>query len=539
MNVGVVTAVIVIRGLAGVLFFVFYASSREPRHLVLTLGWLLYALSGGLRLAVPLNPARYWSVVGLTSIGGVGLLMLVAISYLRRSVLRLTVPVLAATMVATGILFVPAQPVNIGFLLYLVQALTLAIPIIAYWRYGTEARRLFPAARIFLTAILSISIVYALLVAVADFPIYLETFGTAVINGVLVSFFVYSEHELVLHDAQRTENRLHRLEESVGIGIWDRMGTDGEAHWSPGHFRIFGLPESSGTAPSWSEYLAMVHPEDREEVETAFENALNDGTADSITYRIVRPNGSIRWISSRAVMLDGDIGYGIIVDVTAIKEAEEQLERNLAEKDTLVAEIHHRVKNNLQVISSMLRLQFDSVTDPQLQALVRRTEERIQAMSTVQDLLLDMPNLAAVEMQDYIRRVADFVERTVALSGLILVNVAAHDIRMEAPTAIALGLIVTELLTNALKHAFPDGATGVVGIELLEDHDAYQLRIRDNGLGMPPAYERSGGLGITLAESFVAQLDGTITIEHRGGTVVTARFYRRHSGTTEGVAAAG
>jgi two-component sensor histidine kinase len=178
------------------------------------------------------------------------------------------------------------------------------------------------------------------------------------------------------------------------------------------------------------------------------------------------------------------------------------------------------------------------VTDPELQALVRRTEERIQAMSTVQDLLLDMPNLAAVEMEDYFRHVADFVDRIVASSGLIHVNVVANDIRMEAPTAIALGLIVTELLSNALKHAFPDGATGVVGIELLEDHDAYLLRVRDNGLGMPPAYERSGGLGITLVESFVAQLDGTITIEHRGGTVVTARFYRRHSGTTEGVAAA-
>lgn len=534
------TSLIVIRLLAAVLFIVFFSSSREPRHLALSAGWFVYAVSGIFRVFVENDPSLYWELAGTTGAGGLGVVLLSAIAYLRPSVLKASIPLLLITFGRVLVLFMTRGPFGIQYLLYFIQAVLLTVTIGYYVRLRSEARKIFPGASLFLITVLLLSVIYTILVALVDFPLFFKGLGTAIINAAFVSFFVYSEHHLVLQKVQRTEQRLQRAEESVGIGIWERSGVNGDARWSGGHYRIFGLPVRSGPVPSWEEYLDLVYPEDRAAVRESFHRAVTDGSIPAISYRIVRPDGTIRWVSAQAETGDENEVFGIVIDITDIKATETKLSKILREKETLLAELHHRVKNNLQIISSMLRLQFDGFEDPRIDSVVTRIENRLQAMSAVQELLLEMQDLSEIEMDEYIGRLSDTIGRAHASSyGLITIHLDTSGIQLEASTAVVIGFIVTELLSNALEHAFQRGEAGVVGIELRYHNDGYTLTVTDNGTGFSATGRESSGLGLKLVESFVSQINGTFTIGENNGCHAEVRFPDRVTNTSSSNVAAG
>lgn len=209
----------------------------------------------------------------------------------------------------------------------------------------------------------------------------------------------------------------------------------------------------------------------------------------------------------------------IVTDLTEHEQARAHLQEALEEKEVLLREIHHRVKNNLQVIMSLLRLQSRGIADMRVSSAFADTLERIRAMALVHEQLYAGGSLARVDAGAYLRTLIDSVTRSVA--GRIPVRcelVPAVGIAMDI--AMPLGLIVCELLTNSLKHGFPSGRRGTVTVRLTRDDTGLWLTVADDGVGLPAEIEHTPPttLGLRIVRTLARQLGATLTLEAVSGT---------------------
>jgi two-component sensor histidine kinase len=212
-----------------------------------------------------------------------------------------------------------------------------------------------------------------------------------------------------------------------------------------------------------------------------------------------------------------------------LTSAHETLARSLKEKDVLLKEIHHRVKNNLQVISSLLNLQAQHITDEQARALFRESQGRVQSIALVHEKLHQAKDLSQLDFEEYVwTLVANvFFSQRAAERG-ISSHIEVDGARLEVDMAIPCGLIINELVTNALKHAFPEGRSGTISIILRKrDQGGVELVVGDDGVGLPPDLDlrRAEGLGLDLVFTFAEQLEATVEVERTGGTVFHFAFH--------------
>jgi PAS domain S-box-containing protein len=219
-----------------------------------------------------------------------------------------------------------------------------------------------------------------------------------------------------------------------------------------------------------------------------------------------------------------------ITDVTARRNAEEQTRISLQEKELLLKEVHHRVKNNLHIISNLLDLQSDQIQDKQLMEIFVDSQNRIQAMALIHEQLYQAKDFGKVEFGDYIHRLVNnlsffYGERVQSIQPVI----EAEPTRINLETAISCGLLLNELVTNAFKHAFPDGRRGEVRIQLCQEAEQLRLRVCDNGVGIPPDldWHNSTSLGLKLVQILAKQLRASLTFEpppSAGGTCIQLNF---------------
>jgi PAS domain S-box-containing protein len=219
----------------------------------------------------------------------------------------------------------------------------------------------------------------------------------------------------------------------------------------------------------------------------------------------------------------------IISDISERKQAENRLKASLLEKEVLLKEIHHRVKNNLQVISGLLTLQAAQINDERLQRLIKDSQSRIWTMALIHQTLYQSGNLADIDMADYIRSLAgNLLSSQARIAMPPTVSFDLLPVRLVIDKAIPLALIINELLTNAMKHAFPDGRPGEIRISLQEDgHDpAYELVVADNGAGLPSGFDAGSqkSLGLQLVAMLAKQLNGSLAFASSGGTSVHIKF---------------
>jgi PAS domain S-box-containing protein len=223
------------------------------------------------------------------------------------------------------------------------------------------------------------------------------------------------------------------------------------------------------------------------------------------------------------------LGLGtVVVDITERRQMEERLQASLTEKEVLLKENHHRVKNNLQIVSSLLDLQADTLTDPQVRTIFEASQQRIQAMALIHESLYQSEDLAHIDAAQYIDRLSARLGQAYApLTERVTVNVQAEAVWLEVQTAIACGLILQELLANGLKHAFPDGQSGELHITLQVDPEQQAiLVVRDTGVGFPEDldFRSTDSLGLQLVCLLTEQLQGTISLERHAGTAWTLTF---------------
>jgi PAS domain S-box-containing protein len=280
-------------------------------------------------------------------------------------------------------------------------------------------------------------------------------------------------------------------------------------------------------------WLKQIHPDDQDRVlaEVSAVRAANKPIL--LEYRLLTKAGRIVWVRDEAkVMYNGANQpaclQGIIFDVTAHKLAEEQIKTSLQEKEVLLKEIHHRVKNNLQVIASLLNLQANYIQDAQAQEVFRDSQNRVRSMALIHEKLYRSENLAQIDFGDYIQELAAFLFRAQnAHEQGITLNLHTDRTLLDIEKAVPCGLIINELVSNTLKHAFPNGRTGEVRVEVhTNGHNQLNLVVADDGVGFPAEvdFQATESLGLQLVNTLTDQLDGTISLERQPGTRFSISF---------------
>jgi PAS domain S-box-containing protein len=225
---------------------------------------------------------------------------------------------------------------------------------------------------------------------------------------------------------------------------------------------------------------------------------------------------------------DGTLVSSAIRDITERKRVEQELRASLQEKETLLREIHHRVKNNLAVISSLFYLESTYALDDQTVELLREAQDRVRSMALVHESLYRSGNLAAVKFTEYARAMLDYLFQTYSLPpGQVSLRTEIEEVLMSVEVAIPCGLILNELITNCLKHAFPKGRVGEIYFGLLQDGSHHVLRVADNGVGIPSDLDtlKARSLGLRLVRLLTGQLGGQFEIRQKNpGTEAQLSF---------------
>ncbi len=202
-------------------------------------------------------------------------------------------------------------------------------------------------------------------------------------------------------------------------------------------------------------------------------------------------------------------------DITERKAAEDALRASLKEKEVLLKEVHHRVKNNMQVITSLLDLQARRLNDPAAVRMFQDSCNRIRSMALVHEKLYQSADLSRVDFEPYVRNLmTHLVQACRVHPGRVELKIDVPEVFLGIQTAIPCGLILNELAANALKHAFPDGRKGTIRVTLRprRGRGRYRLTVKDDGIGLPPEFDpaRSSSLGLQLVTMLVGQLNGTV-----------------------------
>lgn len=220
---------------------------------------------------------------------------------------------------------------------------------------------------------------------------------------------------------------------------------------------------------------------------------------------------------------------GIGHNITKRKQTEEQIRKSLREKEVLLREIHHRVKNNMQVISSLLNLQSRYIKDKQMLEMLKDNQNRIKAMSLIHEKLYQSRDLTSIDFKKYIKTLTGDLFRSYRVrSGRINLKIDVEDVLLGVEPAIPCGLIINELITNALKHAFPEGREGEIKVMIRSiGKDKTELAVSDDGIGMPKDLDLTSPttLGLQLITMLAEdQLHGKIKLDRSQGTKIQIRF---------------
>jgi PAS domain S-box-containing protein len=333
-----------------------------------------------------------------------------------------------------------------------------------------------------------------------------------------------------------SEERLKQVAMVYNIGIFDHDHATGKAYWSLELRECLGLPPDEAVGSTT--FPQLIHPEDREAVELARQQA-HDPAGDgryAIQHRIVLRDGSLKWLDTRSkTFFGGEPGarysrrtIGATVDITARMEAEEALRVSVREKETLLREVHHRVKNNLQIISSVLHFQAKKVKDPEDLIVFNEARNRLRAIILVHERLYKSPGLAQIDFSTYIHAFVQDLWRSYATAtgGRLSVHVEADPIELPIESALPCGMIVCELLTNSIKYAFPGERRGEIRVVITTTDGRVGLAVNDDGIGLPTGFDpaQSSTFGWQLIRNLAAQLGAELKISSGPGARVCLDF---------------
>ncbi len=300
--------------------------------------------------------------------------------------------------------------------------------------------------------------------------------------------------------------------------------------WNRGAERMYGFTEAEAVGMN----VSRIVPEDRRQEALEIIARAKAGTpVESLETNRVTKDGRVLdvWITvTKLVDVNGNIVAVATTerDVTEQKKMMRELEQALREKEFLIKEIHHRVKNNLLVIQSLLRLPLKHIRDEEAREYFRESSNRVKSMSMIHERLYRTHDFSSINVAEYVYSLGRMLLDSYKVGeNRVRLEFSIPDIPLDVDKMIPCGLILNELVTNALKHAFPDGRAGTIRIEFRKrPDDEYLLVVRDNGVGLPADLDihRTKSLGMQIVTSLVKQLNGSIELLRDRGTEFRIKF---------------
>jgi PAS domain S-box-containing protein len=333
-------------------------------------------------------------------------------------------------------------------------------------------------------------------------------------------------------ELQESEEKYKTLVENVPMGIYysDFGGTF--LYGNKKAEEIVGYKREELIGKSYLKLKLLDSKEIGKAIKLLAQNKLGRATGPD-EFVLNRKDGSKRSVEiyTKVIPIGGkQVVLGMVEDITERERAEEQLKASLREKEVLLKEIHHRVKNNLQVISSLLYLRSKNIEDQEALEMFQDSRNRVRSMALVHERLYQSQDLARVDFAEYVRNLANYLFRSYGFnSNVIKLKINVDDVFLSIDTAVPCGLILNELVSNCLKHAFPKGGEGEIGIELCSNDDKFTLTVGDNGVGLPKGldFRKTESLGLQLVNTLVDQLEGTIELDRSDGTAFEITFADR------------
>jgi PAS domain S-box-containing protein len=331
--------------------------------------------------------------------------------------------------------------------------------------------------------------------------------------------------EFLRNDAFLSKELLRLALASSDIGVWRVDPRTRLVDLTASTKEIFGLPLDQPV--DYAAFLGVVHPDDRPRTRTELGRALDpagDGQCE-VEFRVVTANGGTRWLFARgsaffetkADARQPKLFIGTLRDVTEAKAADARQQAAIEQQQTLLLEVNHRVKNSLQLVSSLLRLQSRRISDKKTRRQLEDTTTRISTIARIHERLYRDKEYNRINFGALL---ADVCAELQGAAPHCPVLVHAKNIMVTADRAVPLALIVNELVTNTFKYAYPDGGGPVsVTVSQVEDSGGLRIDVEDYGTGLPADFspERPSTLGMTLIGSLTAQLGGRLDILKREG----------------------
>jgi len=336
---------------------------------------------------------------------------------------------------------------------------------------------------------------------------------------------------------KRAEEALRASEERYRsyIELTEQLGWTSNAHGEvvediPTWRRFTGQSKEAAMGWGWSKAL---HPDDLERTAQIWRKAVSTRSEYEAEYRVRRHDGIYRHFLARGVPVfkaDGSVRewVGTCIDITERKQAEKQIQESLREKEVLLKEIHHRVKNNLQTIASLLNMSSMQTQNEEAKGLLQEARAKVFTMALIHTQLYQEKQFNQIDMGKHVGQLINHLEQTYTdkEKGIRTV-VEPSDVRLPINQAIPCGLVLNELVSNAFKHAFEDKHDGKIDVSLRYiESGMVGIKVKDDGIGIPEDVDtgKPKTLGLELVNALVKQLGGTVQFKHDGGTEVNIQF---------------
>lgn len=319
------------------------------------------------------------------------------------------------------------------------------------------------------------------------------------------------------------EERLRLACAAAGMEAWDVDLRTGKIRMSESASRRFGA-EGERADDDFSAWLEQVHPDDRERRQAAFDAMIFEGRPYHVEYRMRLPGGDVGWAAVWGTLQRDENGrparvIGVSQEITERKKAQAATLASLREKEALLKEIHHRVKNNLQVIASLVRLEARRIREPDAARAVLAMTGRVHSMGLLHEMLYRSPTLDDVRLDVYLGQIVNSAIRAASSASRgVTMALEGDPVEISIDQAAPCGLIVHELVSNCLRHGFAEGRRLAITLEVTRSpKDRIRVRVSDNGLGLPRNFEerRQNSLGLQLVSDLARQLGGGLDIESR------------------------
>jgi PAS domain S-box-containing protein len=328
---------------------------------------------------------------------------------------------------------------------------------------------------------------------------------------------------------ERERERLRLALEAGALAVWEFHPDTGVSSIDARYAATMGF-EASFVNASLAEIARSIHPDDRQRVGQEHDAAIAGNGDYRIEFRVVDASGRVRWVVSKGMMIGGETPssstlVGVIQDITDHRARENDLREFAASRELLIREADHRIKNSLQMVTSLLRMQLRDLEETPVADALKGAIARVQAIAASHLALQSSEDFQTVDLAFVLKELCSHFTAFHPDA-----NIDCHidgPLLMDADRAIPLGLVVNELMTNALRHAFPEGKSGTVTLNALRDGEDVVVRVGDNGVGTARP-SKNGGLGSKIIGALTGQIGVRLETESRPGVGTTVTMKLTH-----------